>query len=94
MKTLNLVKLPVHLIEEHGYLDMEDAADVIVATINTHHNLIKDAEYMVEAINNYPKAIELLEKCFNSMSMQKSNVQEEQDLMDEITDLLNINYND
>jgi hypothetical protein len=53
-----------------------------------------DAEYIEEACNNYPKAIELLEKCINSMSLQVSNVQEEQDLMDEITDLLNTTYND
>lgn len=34
-------------------------------------------------------AITLLERCYNTMSLAKSNIQEEQDLMDDITDFLN-----
>lgn len=62
MKKPILSKLPFHLNDDCGYLDIEDSENVIIATINSHHNLVKDAEYIVEACNNYPKAIELLKE--------------------------------
>jgi hypothetical protein len=67
MKKPVKIKLPMYLSND-TYLDMVDASDVIIATINTHHNLVKDGEFMVEACNNYNKCMELLIKAYNELT--------------------------
>lgn len=51
--------LPFYL-QNGDYLDILDSEDVIIATVNTHQNELEVGDYIVEACNNYPKALKLL----------------------------------
>lgn len=70
-------KLP-YSIHNGDYLDILDAEDCIVATVNTHLNDKADSEYIVQACNNFPKAVELLKKSeFYLSSFVEDKVAEE-----------------
>ena len=45
-------------------------------------------------MNKLQKALFLLDRCYNSMSLTKSNVQEEVDLMDDISIFISDNNNE
>ena len=64
MKQLPHSKLSWSSDEDHGDIDIVDDELVIVGTIH----YASDAEYIVEACNNYQKAIELLQEAADQIN--------------------------